>query len=113
MVMVCTGVASAAMPCSMLLAGYLDDHDGDVVPCLVDMQEDALCFGLEDMTVETATRTLDAHIQAYDAGRPIWETSEAGNATEVETEGGARLEIVVATDGPFRTMGTCRILSER
>lgn len=101
------------MPCSVVLAGYLGDHEGDVVPCLVDMQEDALCFGLEDMTVETTTRTLDAHLQAYGAGRPAWETSEAGNATEVVTDGGAKLEIVIATDGPFRTMGTCRILSER
>ncbi|MDZ7799760.1 MAG: hypothetical protein U5K81_03055 [Trueperaceae bacterium] len=107
------GMAGAAPPCGVLLGGYLEDHDGEVVPCLVDLQEDALCFGLEDMTVNTATRTLDAHLQAQGVPRPVWDTTPAGNATRVNTESGDRLEVVLAADGAFTTMGTCRIVYER
>lgn len=107
------GMAGAAPPCGALLGGYLEDHDGEVVPCLVDLQEDALCFGLNDMMVDTATRTLDAHLQAQGVPRPSWETTAAGNATRVSTEGGDRLEIVIAADGAFTTVGTCRIVYER
>jgi hypothetical protein len=107
------GVASAAAPCGVRLGGYLESTGGTVVPCLVDLQESGLCFRLSGTTLDTATRTLDAHLQAQGVPRPEWISTAAANGTVVPGPGGERLEIVIAADGPFATTGTCRILPER
>lgn len=107
------GVAAASAPCGALLASYLEPHDGEVVPCLVDLQEAGLCFRLPGMTLETATRTVDAHLQAQGTTRPAWSSSASGNAAVVVTSAGDRVEVVVAHDGPFATGGTCRLVPER
>jgi hypothetical protein len=107
------GVASAAAPCGVLLAGYLGPAGGTVVPCLVDLQEQGLCFRLPGTTLDAATRTLDAHLQAQGVPRPEWTTRSGANGTTVPALTGELLEIVIAADGPFSTSGTCRIVPER
>lgn len=107
------GVASAAAPCGVLLAGYLGPAGGEVVPCLVDLQEQGLCFRLPGTTLDAATRTLDAHLQAQGVPRPEWTTRSGANGTLVPAVTGERLEIVIAAEGPFTTRGTCRIVLER
>ena len=54
------GFAAAAPPCGMLLSTYIEGAEGRVVPCLVDMTENGLCFRLPGVTLDAATRTLDA-----------------------------------------------------
>lgn len=107
------GVASAAAPCGVLLAGYLGPAGGTVVPCLVDLQEQGLCFRLPGTTLDAATRTLDAHLQARGVPRPEWTTRSGANGTVVSAGTGERLEIVIAAEGPFTIRGTCRIVLER
>jgi hypothetical protein len=112
-VVLALGLAAAAPPCGMLLSGYLEAGEGRVVPCLVDMTENGLCFRLPGVTLDAATRTLDAHLQAQGVPRPEWITTPAANGTQVPGPNGASLEIVIAADGPFATTGTCRIVPER
>lgn len=107
------GVAGAAAPCGVLLAGYLGPAGGTVLPCLVDLQEQGLCFRLPGTTLDAATRTLDAHLQAQGVARPEWTTRSGANGTIVQALSGERLEIVIAAEGPFTTSGTCRIVLER
>lgn len=107
------GVASAAAPCGVLLSGYLEPAGGTVVPCLVDLQEQGLCFRLPGTTLDAATRTLDAHLQAQGVARPAWTTRSGANGTTVQGLAGERLEIVIAAAGPFTIRGTCRIVPER
>lgn len=106
-------VASASAPCGVLLSGYLESNGGTTLPCLVDLQENGVCFRLPGMTLDASTRTLDAHLQAHGVPRPEWVTTEAANATVVPAANGDRLEIVIASDGPFATTGACRIFPER
>lgn len=106
-------VAVASASCGAVLGGYLEPHDGEVVPCLVDMQVAGLCFRLPGMTLETATRTVDAHLQARGTTRPEWVSNGSSNGSTVVTSAGERIEIVVARDGPFATSGTCRGVPER
>lgn len=107
------GGASAAVPCGVLLASYLESHEGEVRPCLVDLQENGMCFRVPGMTLESVTRTLDGHLQEQGVPRPDWTTTSGGNGALVSAPGGDRLEIVIAADGPFATTGTCRIVPER
>jgi len=107
------GAASAAAPCGMLLSSYLESQQGSVRPCLVDLQENGLCFGLRGTTLDAAIRTLDAHLQALGVERPWWSSTTVANATEIVGPSGERLEIVIAMDGPFATIGSCRIVPER
>ncbi len=107
------GGVTAAAPCDALLVDYLDTAGGSTLPCLVDLQESGMCFRLPGMTLDAATRTLDAHLQARGVPRPEWRTTEAANGTVVPAASGDTLEIVIAADGPFATMGTCRIFPER
>jgi len=105
--------ALAAAPCDVLLSGYLEASGGATQPCLVDLQEKGVCFRLPGMTLDAATRTLDAHLQAQGVPRPDWVTTVAANSTVVPAANGDRLEIVIAADGPFETRGACRIFAER
>ena len=105
--------AAATPSCGMLLSGYLESGEGRVVPCLVDLTENGLCFRLPGLTLDAATRTLDAHLQDKGVPRPEWITTPAANGTLVPGPNGASLEIVIAADGPFATTGTCRIVPER
>lgn len=107
------GAAFAAAPCGVLLGSYLEPRGGKVLPCLVDLQEAGLCFRLPGMTLESATRTLDGHLQANGATRPEWISTSGANGTFLVGPDGERLEIVIAADGPFSTTGTCRIMSVR
>lgn len=110
---VALGGASAAAPCGVLLSEYLETAEGSTRPCLVDLQENGLCFRLPGMTLDAATRTLDAHLQAQGVPRPEWRTTVAANGTFVVAGSGDTLEIVIAADGPFATSGSCRIVPER
>lgn len=107
------GIASAAAPCGTLLANYLEPHDGEVLPCLVDLQEAGMCFRVPGMTLESVTRTLDGHLQSHGVVRPDWASTSGANGTFIHAPGGERLEIVIAADGPFATTGTCRLVSVR
>jgi hypothetical protein len=107
------GLAAAAPPCGMLLSRYIEVAEGRVVPCLIDMTENGLCFRLPGVTLDAATRTLDAHLQNQGVPRPEWITTAAADGTLVPGPNGASLEIVIAADGPFSTTGTCRIVPER
>ena len=110
-----SGAALAAAPCGEWLASYLAERSGEVRPCLLDLQESGFCFVLPGTTLETATRTLDAHLQAYGAPRPEWITSPSGQRTRLPGGNGnsVTLEVVIAHDGPFATRGACRIVPER
>ncbi len=110
-----SGTALAAAPCGELLASYLAERSGEMRPCLLDLQESGFCFVLGGTTLETATRTMDAHLQAYGVARPEWITTESGNRTRVPggNGGSVTLEVVIAHDGPFATRGACRIVPER
>ena len=107
------GTAAASPACGVLLSGYLEPHDAEVVPCLVDLQEAGLCFRLPGMTLESATRTLDAHLQEQGVSRPAWEGGRGTNGSVVITPGGDRLEIVIATASAFATTGSCRVVADR
>lgn len=72
-----------------------------------------MCFRLPGMTLESATRTLDAHLQSRGVRRPEWTSTSGANGTFVLGPAGERLEIVIAGDGPFATTGTCRIMPAR
>lgn len=108
-----TAFASAAAPCGRLLASYLEAEGGSLAPCLVDLQENGLCFALPGRGLDMSVRTLDAHLQASGVPRPVWEAGLVAEATRFDGPGGDRLEIVLAASGPFETTGTCRIVPER
>ena len=112
-VVLATTVASAAAPCGRLLASYFEAEGGSTLPCLVDLQENGLCFVLPGRGLDMSVRTLDAHLQTSGVVRPHWEAGLMAEATRFETPGGERLEIVLSSSGPFETMGTCRIVPER
>lgn len=106
-------LAAAAAPCGSLLSTYLEPNGGEVLPCLVDLQEAGLCFRLPGITLETATRTLDAHLQEQGVPRPVWTSTRGANGSLLAGPGGDRIEIVIAQEGPFATTGTCRIMPDR
>ncbi len=105
--------ALAAAPCGQLLAGFLEGLEGSVVPCLVDLQENGLCFELPGTGLDMAVRSLDAHLQASGIARPSWEAGPVAEATRFVGPSGERLEVVLAATGPFDTVGACRIVPER
>lgn len=105
--------ALASVPCSMLLAGYLEQTEGVVEPCLVDLQESGLCFGLPGTGLSMAVRTLDGYLQTLGMPRPYWEAGLLAEATRFDGPSGDRLEIVLSGLGPFDTLGACRIVPER
>jgi hypothetical protein len=105
--------ALAAAPCGQLLSGFLDRLDGTVAPCLVDLQENGLCFELPGTGLDMAVRSLDGQLQAAGVPRPFWEAGPVAEATRFVGPSGDRLEIVLAATGPFDTVGSCRIVPER
>jgi hypothetical protein len=105
--------ALAAAPCGQLLAGFLERLGGKVAPCLVDLQENGLCFELPGTGLDMAVRSLDGHLQASGVPRPVWEAGPVAEATRFVGPSGDRLEIVLAATGPFETVGSCRIVPER
>lgn len=107
------GVAVAAAPCGALLGEHLEQASITLAPCLVDMQETALCFKQPGTTVEYALMQMDAYLQERGISRPVWESSETAHAAQFRVNSGDVLEIVLAADGPFATMGSCRIVPER
>jgi hypothetical protein len=105
--------ALASAPCGQVLAGFLERLEGTVVPCLVDLQENGLCFELPGTGLDMAVRSLDGHLQAFGVARPFWEAGPVAEATRFAGPSGERLEIVLAATGPFDTIGACRIVPER
>ena len=107
------GVASAAAPCGALLGVYLEQPSVQLAPCLVDLQETALCFKQSGTTVEYALMQMDAYLQERGIPRPVWESSETAHAARFWVVSGDVLEVVLAADGPFSTMASCRIVPQR
>lgn len=105
--------ALAAAPCGRLLSGFLERMEGTVVPCLVDLQENGLCFELPGTGLDMVVRSLDAHLQASGVERPAWEAGPVAEATRFVGPSGDRLEIVLVAPGPFDTAGSCRIVPDR
>ena len=112
-VMVSLAVATAAAPCRALVSPYLEAQGGIVVPCLVDLQEQGVCFNLPQQALPTTVRTFDGYVQERGVTAPAWQPSDLAELTVIEAPSGDRLEIVFAADGPFGTHGICRVLPER
>ena len=108
-----TGFALAAAPCGALLGEHLEREGVVLLPCLVDMQETALCFGEPGVTPEAALQQLDAYLQARGVSRPEWLSNQSAHATRFAMPSGDVLEIVLASDGPFSTLGSCRVVPQR
>jgi hypothetical protein len=105
--------ASAGAPCRALISPYLEAQNGTTTPCLVDLQEQGLCFNLEQQTLTATVRNFDGYLQDRGVASPVWQPSRLAELTVVEVSSGDRLEIILAQDGPFGTHGTCRVLPER
>lgn len=113
LLMVSLSVVAAAAPCRALLSPYLEEHDGLTVPCLVDLQEQGVCFDLPQQALATTVRSFDGYVQDRGVTPPAWQPSQLAELTVIEVASGDRLEIVFAADGPFGTHGICRVLPER
>lgn len=107
------GGALAAPPCEALLEGFLARDAVAERPCLVDLQERGVCFAVEGTTLESSLRQFDAYLQGSGVPRPTWVTHEGTHAARVEAPAGDRLELVLAENGPFDTLGSCRMVPER
>lgn len=105
--------ASAGAPCRALISPYLEAQNGTTIPCLVDLQEQGLCFNLDQQALTASVRSFDGYLQDRGVASPAWQPSRLAELTVVEASSGDRLEIILAQDGPFGTHGTCRVLPER
>lgn len=103
----------AAAPCGALLGTYLERSEAILQPCLVDMQATTLCFTEPSVIPEVALQQLDAYLQERGVLRPEWTSNDTAHATRFAMPNGDVLEIVVASDGPFATLGTCRVVPQR
>jgi|AACY02.9.fsa_nt_gi hypothetical protein len=112
-VFACVSAALAAAPCGALLGEHLEREAVVLLPCLVDMQGTALCFGEPGVTPGAALQQLDAYLQARGVPRPEWLSNESAHATRFAMPSGDVLEIVLASDGPFSTLGSCRVVPQR
>ena len=106
-------VALAVAPCGALLGAYLEENGVMLQPCLVDMQETTLCFAEPGVTPEAALQRIDAYLQARGVPRPNWESNDSAHGTRFAMPSGDVLEIVLASEGPFKTLGTCRLVPQR